>query len=809
MIDLATLGINVKTVGAVESTKQLNDLSVAGKTASGVAKGIETAFNAAVYKLGAFFSVWKAFDLIRDATMLNSRFETMGVVMRVVGANAGYNTAQMEAFAKSLQKTGISMLESRNTITRMVQAQLDLTKSSELARVAQDAAVIGNINSSEAFQRMVYGIQSGQTEILRTIGINVNFQKSYETLARQLGVTTDSLSEAQKTQARMNAVMEAGTQIAGTYEAAMGTSNKQMLSMARYVEDLKLVLGETFNQAFNSIIFSMAEAFKSAGHEAKELSQDGSLKEWGEDLNDVFIGLADTIGNVIRYMRMAGTIAGERQAKDDLREWTEAQLAAVNEGSPIGAKAKKAEIFRERDRRLKELELLRADEIAFLAQGLDSRRKAYDKDVSAKREAAARGLEIEKTYADRAVIYYNSLISGGVKAGSQTLRNKMTQFYEMNFPGSMPTDKRIPSTPAAGNSSGGSVKRDPYQDLLKEQSDMEFAQMSQLADFANKMEQERQDAERKSLEEREAYHAEFYDNMAAQEAAFSDQEIEEQNRRYQTALTINQQLEEAENKLNLSLLKTDRERVEAQLEMDNNKMVQMILNSELTEEAQAEALNRQQALYEKQLSAIENVTDKNKRLAKDLGMTFKSAFEDAIVGGKKFKDVLASLAQDIERLLARRFITEPLMAGMDSIISSLGANFGSFLASANGNVFDGPGISAYSNKVISRPTLFPFAKGVGLMGEAGEEAVMPLSRDSGGRLGVKAVGGGANVTVNIIGAPSQPKVETKQNADGGLTMDVIFEQVEGFIGRNIQRGQGIAPILQRKYNLNGAGGSVR
>jgi lambda family phage tail tape measure protein len=58
------------------------------------------------------------------------------------------------------------------------------------------------------------------------------------------------------------------------------------------------------------------------------------------------------------------------------------------------------------------------------------------------------------------------------------------------------------------------------------------------------------------------------------------------------------------------------------------------------------------------------------------------------------------------------------------------------LMAANGGVFSGPGISAHSGTVVSTPTIFPFAKGGGLMGEAGPEAILPLKRNSQGKLGV-------------------------------------------------------------------------
>ncbi len=64
---------------------------------------------------------------------------------------------------------------------------------------------------------------------------------------------------------------------------------------------------------------------------------------------------------------------------------------------------------------------------------------------------------------------------------------------------------------------------------------------------------------------------------------------------------------------------------------------------------------------------------------------------------------------------------------------------------AKGGVVQSPGLSAYSGQIVDRPTVFPFAKGVGLMGEAGPEAILPLKRTANGRLGVETdagVGGG-------------------------------------------------------------------
>jgi lambda family phage tail tape measure protein len=70
---------------------------------------------------------------------------------------------------------------------------------------------------------------------------------------------------------------------------------------------------------------------------------------------------------------------------------------------------------------------------------------------------------------------------------------------------------------------------------------------------------------------------------------------------------------------------------------------------------------------------------------------------------------------------------------------------------ATGGVVDGAkGLSAYSNQILTRPTLFAFARGAGIAGEAGPEAIMPLKRGPDGRLGVSAAGGSQDMQPPII-----------------------------------------------------------
>jgi phage-related minor tail protein len=81
---------------------------------------------------------------------------------------------------------------------------------------------------------------------------------------------------------------------------------------------------------------------------------------------------------------------------------------------------------------------------------------------------------------------------------------------------------------------------------------------------------------------------------------------------------------------------------------------------------------------------------------------------------------------------------------------------------------------AFTNQIVDSPTLFKFARGTGLMGEAGPEAIMPLTRDNSGNLGVRAQGGGSNVEV-VVNNYSTAKAETRETTDsrGNRRVEVV------------------------------------
>lgn len=115
-----------------------------------------------------------------------------------------------------------------------------------------------------------------------------------------------------------------------------------------------------------------------------------------------------------------------------------------------------------------------------------------------------------------------------------------------------------------------------------------------------------------------------------------------------------------------------------------------------------------------------------------------------------------------------------------------------FTFNAKGGVYESSDLSKFSNSIVNSPTMFAFAKGAGLMGEAGPEAIMPLTRAADGSLGVRALdtaqgqGGGVSVSIGDINFSSpaqQPASQGIASAAGRQLTDAILRTVNEEVSR--------------------------
>lgn len=132
--------------------------------------------------------------------------------------------------------------------------------------------------------------------------------------------------------------------------------------------------------------------------------------------------------------------------------------------------------------------------------------------------------------------------------------------------------------------------------------------------------------------------------------------------------------------------------------------------------------------------------------------SFRGAMEDAILGAGSLSDVARGLGRDLSRTALR----SALAPVSDGLSAGLSGAVGAVLRGAVGGAPSAGAVRAFAKGgVVSGAVQFPMSSATGVMGEAGPEAILPLSRGDDGRLGVGVASQGAHVTINVTTPDAQ------------------------------------------------------
>ena len=191
---------------------------------------------------------------------------------------------------------------------------------------------------------------------------------------------------------------------------------------------------------------------------------------------------------------------------------------------------------------------------------------------------------------------------------------------------------------------------------------------------------------------------------------------------------------------------------------------------------------------ERQLGTLIQLSDR-------FGDSLSRAFANNVAEGRKLDDMLKGMGRSLLETGLKQALSglqSALSGSLKSLLSgvaggagssglgdALGSLFGAAPALAQGGVVSRGMIMPFAQGgVVASPTYFPLGRGLGLMGERGAEAVMPLARGPDGRLGVQTGGGGRPVSVNVHIATADAESFRRSEA-----------QVSAALARAVARGQ--------------------
>ena len=234
-----------------------------------------------------------------------ARVDELNYALDAIGKSTGIGGQALADEAAEVKGMGIEMEIAQKAVLKFAQNNLELGKASDIARIAQDLAIISGENSTETFNKLTHAVITGRSEVLKSVGIQENAGQMYAKFAKSIGKTTKELSYQEKQQAILQGVMYEGTKVMGTYEAAMKSPGKTLRSFARLHNELQVAMGDVLLKAFGPLILAAYDLEKAV---TKAVEKNATLQVILRALREVFMKLTQPITDFIT--KITGAIKG-------------------------------------------------------------------------------------------------------------------------------------------------------------------------------------------------------------------------------------------------------------------------------------------------------------------------------------------------------------------------------------------------------------------------------------------------------------------------------------------------------------------
>lgn len=234
------------------ASMSLGRLAQEAQAAQSKVSTLDRSLKTAAFAAGAMIASTAV--LAKRSFMAAASVAEMDTAMGAIEESSGLAEGSLRDAADAIRAKGIEMRSAQEIAVLFAKAEIDLADATKVARAAQDLAVISQSNSTATAMRLTYAIQTGNSQLLRSVGIQKYASEAYEDYAESIGKATTHLTQQERQQALTNMVLEEAAKVAGAYEAAMLEPGKVLRSFPRLLNDMQIAFGDVLLEGFGPVI---------------------------------------------------------------------------------------------------------------------------------------------------------------------------------------------------------------------------------------------------------------------------------------------------------------------------------------------------------------------------------------------------------------------------------------------------------------------------------------------------------------------------------------------------------------------------
>lgn len=296
--------------GMERATRSAGEFQQAAQRVNGATLALGAAIGTAAGTLIAF-SV-KSFKAAAEV-------ERLDFALQAVGASSGLGYEALKEASDGMRRMGIQASVAQRMTLKLAQSNIQMKKATDIAKVAQDLSVASNISAEEALERVTLAITTGQSRMLRSVGITDASNSAMARYAASLGKKASALTMAERRQAVMNQVMREGGKVAGAYAIALQSPAKLLTLFGDLHRDLQVNMGGALVKGFGPLIkasFRFEKALVDATSEGGKLrpiveALELVLTKMTKPITEVLEKFADFIENMDKVGTNTEKFAGK------------------------------------------------------------------------------------------------------------------------------------------------------------------------------------------------------------------------------------------------------------------------------------------------------------------------------------------------------------------------------------------------------------------------------------------------------------------------------------------------------------------